>query len=109
MKSPSWLLKTLDQVRRSGREGGVRFTFKALRELAALELGLDETDVCGILAELSEEDFRSRLVSAITLEYLYIFTPKIAGIEIYLKIVVRAHCVVISFHEDLPEGLKDES
>lgn len=105
MKTPTWLPKIIDRVRQSGREGSVRFTLKALKELATLELGLDETDVCGILAELNERDFRSRIVSAVTLEYLYIFVPKVAGMEIYLKVVVRAHCVVISFHEDY----KDEN
>jgi hypothetical protein len=105
VKAPRGLPKTIDEIRQSAREGRVHFTLKALRELAALDLGLDETDVCEILTELTEGDFRSRVVSPVTLEYLYVFASKVADIEIYLKVVVRSNCVVISFHEDL----KDES
>ena len=105
MKPPRWLPSTISRIRQLVEAGSVRFTLKSLKELAALELGLDETDVCEVLAELNESDFRSRIISTVTRECLYVFAPSVAGIEIYLKVVIRAHCVVISFHEDL----KDEN
>lgn len=100
MKTPRWLPGIIDRIRQLAQEGQVRFTLKAVRELAQLELGLDETDACEILEGLKNSDFRSRIVSTITPEYLYVFVPKVAGVEIYLKVVLRANCVVISFHED---------
>ena len=104
MATPNWLPAIIDRLRTLTVAGDVRFTQKALRELALLELGFDETDVCEILAGLQESDFRSRVVSTITQEYLYIFALHVADIEIYLKVAVRAHCVVISFHEDVKDG-----
>lgn len=101
MKIPRWLDEVMERIRQAARDGNVRFTLKALRELAALDLELDETDVCEILLELQTKDFRSRIVSDLTSEYLYIFAPQVAGLEIYVKVVIRSHCVVISFHEDL--------
>ena len=101
MKAPRWLQKTIEQIHQLAQAGQVGFTLKALRELATLELGLDETDICEILAGLKESDFRSRIASTITQEYLYVFSPKVADVEIYLKVIVRTNCVVISFHEDL--------
>jgi len=41
-----------------------------------------------------------RLVSRETDEWLYVFKPRIAGIVLYVKVVLRADCVVISFHEE---------
>ncbi|MBI2519580.1 MAG: type II toxin-antitoxin system MqsR family toxin [Bdellovibrio sp.] len=105
MRPPRWTQKIIDKIRQLAQQGNVQFTLKALRELAVLELGLDETDVCEILAGLRASDFRERIVSAVTREYLYVFTPNVFGVEIYLKVVVRENCVVISFHEDL----KDEN
>jgi len=37
--------------------------------------------------------------AAIT-EWLYVFKPRVAGIALYVKLIVRIECVVISFHED---------
>lgn len=36
---------------------------------------------------------------------MYIFRPRIAGIEVYLKLILRGECVVVSFHEE-QEGSK---
>jgi len=38
---------------------------------------------------------------------MYVFKPVVAGTIVYLKLVVRASCVVVSFHED--EGEADEA
>lgn len=78
------------------------FTLKALEELEALELGLDEEDICDILKRLDSEDFAERITSEQTKEWLYVFKPVVAGLEIYLKVVIRESCIVISCHEDEP-------
>jgi hypothetical protein len=62
---PRWLPRLLRKIHELAGRGRVRFTLKALRELAALGAGLDAQ-----------------------------------------KVVVRAGCVVVSFHED--EGEPDE-
>ena len=105
---PSWLSAVLRRVRRLAAAGRVRFTLKALRELAALEVGLDEEDACAILAGLEAADSAGRLRSSTTGEWLYVFMPKVSGDTLYVKLLVRADCVVVSFHEqvdDEEEGL----
>jgi hypothetical protein len=81
----------------------VRFTFKASEELG--ELALDAEDALQILAELSVADLAGRLESARTPEWLYIFKPEVGGSLLYVKLIVRAECLVVSFHED--EGVED--
>ena len=80
-------------------------TYKAYQEMQGLGLGLDKADVLEVLASLSQEDFAGRLRSARTGEWMYVFKPTIAGTPVYLKIVLRSGCVVISFHE---EGIADD-
>lgn len=94
-------LAIIGKIREMALSGKVQFTLKALRELAAMDLGLDEMDVCGILSDLKESDFKDRKLSTITGEYLYIFTPKVERVKIYLKVILRNSCIVVSFHEDL--------
>jgi hypothetical protein len=84
----------------------VRFTFKATDELAQLELGVDEEDALQILGELSADDLARRIESERAAEWLYVFRPEVAGVILYVKLVVRSECVVVSFHED--EGNGDE-
>ena len=84
----------------------VRFTFKATEELAQLGLELDEEDALQILAELSADDLATRIESDRAAEWLYVFRPEVAGVILYVKLVVRSECVVVSFHED--EGNDDE-
>jgi len=31
---------------------------------------------------------------------MYVFKPVVAGMVVYLKVVVRDECLVVSFHED---------
>ena len=33
-----------------------------------------------------------------TAAWLYVFKPLVAGTALYVKLVLRAHCVVIAFH-----------
>lgn len=89
------------QIQQFAEAGRVQFTLKALRELVVLDLGLDETDVCEMLCGIQEQDFRERIISSVTGECLYVFSPNVAGVVVYLKVVLRSNCVVISFHEDV--------
>lgn len=79
---------------------------KAARELAALGAGLDVQDACDVLASLSAVDFAERFESEHTGEWMYVFKPSVAGTLVYLKLILRADCVVVSFHDD--EGEADE-
>ena len=97
---PRWLPTVLARIRTLAKAGCVRFTYKALRELAQLGLGLDEDDACDILAGLKAADFAERLLSEHTAEWMYVFKPVVAGTLLYLKVVVRSDCVIISLHED---------
>lgn len=101
MKKIRYLPWILGKIRHLALNGNVQFTLKALSELALIEIGLDETDVCEILAELDISDFKGRKLSVITEEYLYVFAQMVGGMEIYMKVIVREYCLVISFHEDL--------
>jgi len=98
-----WLPRLLERIHRLALSGRVRLTTKAAREVALLDLGLNFEDVCDVLARLSTGDFVKRMASSATGEWLYVFSPAVAGVALYLKLIVRAHCVVISFHEDEEE------
>ncbi len=93
-----WLLKALKRIRKLATTRKVLFTLKALRELAGL--GLDEEDACDILAKLTADDSAGRLKSARTDEWMYVFKPQLSGTAIYIKLILRSNCVLISFHED---------
>lgn len=97
-----WLPVVLKRIRRLAAAGRVRFTLKALREIAALEVGFDEEDARGILTALKVGDSAGRLRSKATREWLYVFMPK-AGETLYVKVLVRAECVVVSFHEQVDD------
>lgn len=103
---PRWLPRLLRYIHDLAGRGQVNFTLKALRELAALGAGLDAQDVCDVLARLAVDDFAERLESDATGEWMYVFKPAVAGTVVYLKLLMRTACVVVSFHED--EGEVDE-
>jgi hypothetical protein len=94
----------LAEIHRLVAHRWVRFTFKASEELG--ELMLDEEDALQILAELSASDLAGRIESEWAPEWLYIFKPEVGGSLLYVKLVVRLECVVVSFHED--EGDEDD-
>lgn len=96
----------LAEIHRLVALGRVRFTLKATEELAALEMGLDEQDALQILSKLVVGDLVGRIESERAPEWLYMFKPEVAGTVLYPKLIVRADCVVISFHDD--EGDSDE-
>jgi hypothetical protein len=104
---PRWLPRLLRHIHELASRGRVQFTLKALRELAGLGAGLDVQDACDLLAALTVDDFATRLESEATGEWMYIFKPAVAGTIVYVKLVVRTACVVVSFHEDEGEGEAD--
>lgn len=81
---------------------------KALQELAALGMGLDEEDACDVLANLAPTDLVERLVSKKTGEWMYVFKPSVGGVVSYVKVVLRADCVAISFHEEEDHSDEDD-
>ncbi len=97
---PRWLPETLRRIRELAAARKVLFTLKALRELASLELGLDEEDACDVLGHLAAEDSTGRLESAATGQWMYLFKPRLSGTVLYIKVLLRSDCVVVSFHED---------
>jgi len=87
----------------------VLFTLKARRELATLEFGLDEQDSCDVLARLSAGDSAGRFQSAATGEWIYLFKPVLAETVLYVKLILRNDCIVVSFHEDEGEGHEEDA
>jgi hypothetical protein len=51
-----------------------------------------------VLAELTAEDSAGRMASTATHEWLYLFKPKVSGTILYVKLILRDNCVVVSFH-----------
>lgn len=47
---------------------------------------------------LTARECAGRVFSPETAEWLYVFKPLVAGTALYVKLVLRAHCIVISFH-----------
>ena len=96
---PRWLVRALEEIRRCGLMRDVDFTLKADEELLGLDLALGRDDACDVLSRLSMRDFVERTISTRTGEFLYVFMPDVAGVSLYVKVVLRRRCVVISFHE----------
>ncbi|MBW2261114.1 MAG: type II toxin-antitoxin system MqsR family toxin [Deltaproteobacteria bacterium] len=99
---PRWLSRVLDRIHEISQGRRVWFTHKALLEMA--ELGLDEMDARQVLMELGVEDSSGRVRSEATGEWMYIFKPRIAGALVYMKLILRTECVMVSFHEEAHEG-----
>ena len=97
---PRWLKGVLTRIHELAATRDVRFTHKALRELASLVLGLDEDDCCEVLQNLSASDFSDRIESELTGEWMYVFKPRVAGTGLYVKLILRSDCVIVSFHEE---------
>lgn len=99
----------LRRIRRLAVARRVQFTLKTLRELAALELGLDAEDACEVLAGLKQADLVERIQSEVTGEWMYVFKPRVEGIVVYLKVILRSDCLVVSFHEDEEAPFEEET
>jgi hypothetical protein len=100
---PKWLPSVLKRVHSLASTGRVLFTLKALRELASLDLGLDEEDALEILRRLRGADSAGRLRSEHTGEWLYVFLPRVASETLYVKLLLRADCLIVSFHEQVDD------
>src|SRR5687768_14030944 len=105
---PRWLRPVLLRIRELAAERKVRLTLKARRELAGLEPGLDDEDACEVLARLRSQDSAGRLLSAVTGEWMYRFKPQFTGMVLYVKVILRTDCIVISFHEDEGDAQEDQ-
>lgn len=97
---PRWLPRMLAGVHERASTGKVRLTAKAHREVAALGAGLDPEDVREVLLGLTASDSAGRHVSRKTSEWMYVFRLQLGGECVYLKLVLRGECVVVSFHEN---------
>jgi len=106
---PRWLRTVLTRTRDLALARKVVFTLKARRELASLQFGLDEQDACDVLANLSSEDSAGRLKSPATGEWAYVFKPLLARTVLYVKLILRNDCVVVSFHEDEGESHEEDA
>lgn len=95
---PRWLPRVLRRIRELAAAGRVQFTEKARGELA--DLGADESDATDILAKLGVSEYAGVMGSGLTRERMYVFKPEIAGTILYVKVIVRDVCRVISFHEE---------
>jgi hypothetical protein len=104
---PRWLPKIIARICELAAARRVAFTLKSRWELAALG-DLDEEDACDILAKLSVDDFAERLESKATGEWMYVFKPLLGETVLYVKIILRNDCVVISFHEDEGDGHEED-
>ena len=98
-----WLTRVVRRIRQAAREGAVRFTYKALREMAACGEGYDADDGRAILEGLSAGEFVLRLAGSGTGEWMYVFKPVVGEETLYVKVVLREGCTVISLHEDRPK------
>jgi hypothetical protein len=105
---PRWLPRALTRIRELAAARKVLFTLKARRELAGLGVGLVQEDACDVLEKLTAEDSAGRLESEATGEWMYLFKPSLAGVVLYVKVVLRSDCIVVSFHEDEGDGHEEE-
>jgi hypothetical protein len=106
---PRWLPRVLTRIRKLAAARQVVLTLKARRELAALGLGLDQDDAGDVLARLTAKDSAGRLESAATGEWMYFFKPSLAGTILYVKVILRNDCIVVSFHEDEGAGHEEDA
>lgn len=104
---PQWLPVVVKRIHELAASGEVRFTLKALRELASLDVGLDETDACELLQRFRAAESGGRLRSRRTREWLYVFLPRVSGETLYIKVLLRSECIIISFHEQVDDEEED--
>ncbi len=97
----------MKRIRELASQERVRFTLKALRELVALDMELDAEDAHHVLANLTTRDFVERVVSEKTGEWMYVFKPRVSRVVVYVKVILRSNCVVVSFHEEEDQSDED--
>ena len=92
--------RLLSRVRKLAEQGRVNFTRKAYRELATFDQPIVESDAIDIIIAFTEHDFVQRIKSHITGEHMYVFKTRIGNLWIYVKLLLRDECIIVSFHED---------
>jgi hypothetical protein len=95
---PGWLVRILKRIHEFAAESRYRLTYKALWE--AESLGFAPEDVRNVLLCLGTSDSAGRVASRTTGEWMYVFKPCVGAEVLYVKLIVRGGCVVVSFHED---------
>jgi hypothetical protein len=103
----SWLSKALCRITALATAQSACFTLKAARELSVLEL--DAEDAGDILSNLTVDDSEGRMKSHTTGKWMHIFKPQLPETVLYIKIVLRDTCVLISFHEDDVESDEEDA
>ncbi len=78
----------------------VQMTLKAQEEMSALTPAADIDDVLDVLLALGEEDWSGRITSVATGEDMFVFHPWTSHGLLYVKVLLRRTCVVVSFHEE---------
>jgi hypothetical protein len=96
---PAWLTRVVARVRELATLRKVVFTQKAARELELIDLPIDQEDALEVLGHLSAEDFSARFMSDLSDEWMYVFKPRVGGLLLYVKVILRHECRVISLHE----------
>jgi hypothetical protein len=92
----------IQRIHELAERRAVRITLKALNEAAALEPPADIDDVLEVLSDLTAADWRCRIHSVTTGEPMQIFKPLTDAFGLlYVKVIVRRDCVVVSFHEEV--------
>lgn len=57
-----------------------------------------------MLESLTPRDSCGRILSDRTGEWMYVFKPTVSGTTLYVKIVLRSACIVVSFHAEDEHG-----
>jgi hypothetical protein len=105
---PRWLGDVLRAIHGHARTSSVRLTYKALLEMAELDPSATPEDALDLLVGLNRSGFRYRVRSAKTGDWLYVFRTAWCGERIYLKLLLRADCTIVSFHpEDSDHELEE--
>jgi putative zinc finger/helix-turn-helix YgiT family protein len=101
---PDWLTKVLKRIRARAFAREVMFTLKALRGACRPGSRLGRRRRMRHPRQNDAADSARRLKSTTTGEWMYVFKPRASQIVLYIKLIIRSNCVVISFHEDASDG-----
>jgi hypothetical protein len=91
----------LQRIRELASKQAVRITSKVQAEMDALEPPADIDDVVEVLSLLTSDDWQRRVCSELTGEPMHVFKPVTVHGLLYVKVVIRGNCVVVSFHEEV--------
>lgn len=97
------LRRVINRIHGLAAAGHVIFTAKAQQELDDLDFDFDLDDAAEVVSELTSDDFYSRIRSTFQNEWMYVFKPEVFDVILYVKLVIRDRCIVVSFHNDADE------